>query len=93
MRVELFGDDVEAIRYVDPTTGEILQSLDAISIYQAGTQRGLYRRIVARRDHRIPVRNVRPAEPYPVGRRGRMYRHAYRSARVKANASKADQRF
>ncbi|MDA9889423.1 excinuclease ABC subunit UvrB [Synechococcus sp. AH-224-G16] len=35
VRVELFGDDVEAIRYVDPTTGEILQSLDAISIYPA----------------------------------------------------------
>ncbi|ABI45036.1 excinuclease ABC subunit UvrB [Synechococcus sp. CC9311] len=35
VRVELFGDEVEAIRYVDPTTGEILQSLDAISIYPA----------------------------------------------------------
>ena len=35
VRIELFGDDVEAIRYVDPTTGEILQSLDAISIYPA----------------------------------------------------------
>ena len=35
VRVELFGDDVEAIRYVDPTTGEILQSLDSISIYPA----------------------------------------------------------
>jgi excinuclease ABC subunit B len=35
VRIELFGDDVEAIRYVDPTTGEILQSLDAVSIYPA----------------------------------------------------------
>jgi excinuclease ABC subunit B len=35
VRVELFGDEVEAIRYVDPTTGEILQSLEAISIYPA----------------------------------------------------------
>jgi excinuclease ABC subunit B len=35
VRVELFGDQVEAIRYVDPTTGEILQSLEAISIYPA----------------------------------------------------------
>ena len=26
VRVELFGDEVEAIRYVDPTTGEILQA-------------------------------------------------------------------
>ena len=35
VRIELFGEEVEAIRYVDPTTGEILQSLDAISIYPA----------------------------------------------------------
>jgi excinuclease ABC subunit B len=35
VRIELFGDDVEAIRYVDPTSGEILQSLDAINIYPA----------------------------------------------------------
>ena len=35
VRIELFGDEVEAIRYVDPTTGEILQSLEAISIYPA----------------------------------------------------------
>ena len=31
--IELFGDEVEAIRYVDPTTGEILQSMDAVNIY------------------------------------------------------------
>ena len=35
VRVELFGDEVEAIRYVDPTTGEILQSLESINIYPA----------------------------------------------------------
>ena len=35
VRVEMFGDEVEAIRYVDPTTGEILQSLDTINIYPA----------------------------------------------------------
>ena len=35
VRIELFGDEVEAIRYVDPTTGEILQSLENISIYPA----------------------------------------------------------
>jgi excinuclease ABC subunit B len=35
VRVELFGDQVDAIRYVDPTTGEILQSLEAINIYPA----------------------------------------------------------
>ncbi|MEB3349355.1 MAG: excinuclease ABC subunit UvrB [Cyanobacteriota bacterium] len=35
VRIELFGDEVEAIRYVDPTSGEILQSLEAISIYPA----------------------------------------------------------
>jgi excinuclease ABC subunit B len=35
VRVELFGDEVEAIRYVDPTTGEILQSLESICIYPA----------------------------------------------------------
>lgn len=35
VRIELFGDEVEAIRYVDPTTGEILQSLENINIYPA----------------------------------------------------------
>ena len=33
VRIELFGDEVEAIRYVDPTTGEILQSTDTVNIY------------------------------------------------------------
>ena len=35
VRIELFGDEVEAIRYVDPTTGEILQSMEDINIYPA----------------------------------------------------------
>ena len=35
VRIELFGDEVEAIRYVDPTTGEILQRLETINIYPA----------------------------------------------------------
>ncbi len=35
IRIELFGDEVEAIRYVDPTTGEILESLEQVSIYPA----------------------------------------------------------
>ena len=35
VRIELFGDEVEAIRYVEPTTGEILQSLESINIYPA----------------------------------------------------------
>ena len=32
VRIELFGEEVEAIRYVDPITGEILQSLESINI-------------------------------------------------------------
>ena len=35
IRIELFGDDIEAIRYVDPLTGEILESLEQISVYPA----------------------------------------------------------
>ncbi|WP_320666772.1 excinuclease ABC subunit UvrB [Prochlorococcus sp. MIT 1307] len=35
VRIELFGDEIEAIRFVDPTTGEILQSLENINIYPA----------------------------------------------------------
>ena len=35
IRIELFGDEVEAIRYVDPTTGEILESLEQVSVYTA----------------------------------------------------------
>jgi len=35
VRVEFFGDEVNALRYVDPTTGEVLQSLKGINIYPA----------------------------------------------------------
>jgi len=35
VRLELFGDEVETISYVDPTTGEILNKLDSINIYPA----------------------------------------------------------
>ncbi len=35
VRVEFFGDEIDAIRYVDPVTGEILQSLPAANIYPA----------------------------------------------------------
>ncbi len=35
IRVEFFGDEVEAIRYVDPITGEILQSLEGLNLYPA----------------------------------------------------------
>ena len=35
IRVEFFGDEIEAIRYLDPVTGDILQSLKSISIYPA----------------------------------------------------------
>ncbi|MGL5807144.1 MAG: excinuclease ABC subunit UvrB [Xenococcaceae cyanobacterium] len=35
IRVEFFGDEVEALRYVDPVTGEVLQSLNGINLYPA----------------------------------------------------------
>ncbi len=35
VRIELFGDEVEAIKYVDPITGEILDTLSVISVYPA----------------------------------------------------------
>ncbi|MBE9176316.1 excinuclease ABC subunit B [Synechocystis salina LEGE 06155] len=35
IRIEFFGDEVEALRLIDPVSGEILQSLDRISIYPA----------------------------------------------------------
>ncbi len=35
VRVEFFGDEIEAIRYLDPVTGEILQSLNYLNIYPA----------------------------------------------------------
>lgn len=35
IRVEFFGDEIDAIRYVDPVTGEIIQSIEALNIYPA----------------------------------------------------------
>jgi excinuclease ABC subunit B len=35
IRVEFFGDQIDAIRYVDPVTGKIIQSADALNIYPA----------------------------------------------------------
>ncbi|MFY7802233.1 MAG: excinuclease ABC subunit UvrB [Limnoraphis robusta] len=35
IRVEFFGDEIDAIRYVDPVTGEVLKSLEALNVYPA----------------------------------------------------------
>ncbi|MGG6298084.1 excinuclease ABC subunit UvrB [Leptolyngbya sp. AN02str] len=35
IRVEFFGDEIDAIRYIDPITGETLQSMDGVNIYPA----------------------------------------------------------
>jgi excinuclease ABC subunit B len=35
VRVEFFGDEIDAIRYVDPVTGEVMQSVDRLRIYPA----------------------------------------------------------
>jgi hypothetical protein len=35
IRVEFFGDEIDAIRYVDPVTGATLQSMEAVSVYPA----------------------------------------------------------
>ena len=35
IRVEFFGDEIEAIRYLDPVTGNNLESLETINIYPA----------------------------------------------------------
>jgi excinuclease ABC subunit B len=35
IRIEFFGDEIDAIRYIDPITGETLQSMDGINIYPA----------------------------------------------------------
>ncbi len=35
IRVEFFGDEIDAIRYIDPVTGSTLQSLEAINVYPA----------------------------------------------------------
>jgi len=52
VRIEMFGDEVEEICYVDPTTCEILQSLDVINIYPAKhfvTPKGIAFRRLCRR--------------------------------------------
>ncbi|MBE9029419.1 excinuclease ABC subunit UvrB [filamentous cyanobacterium LEGE 11480] len=35
IRVEFFGDEIDAIRYVDPITGATMQSMEAVNIYPA----------------------------------------------------------
>lgn len=35
VRIEFFGDEIDAIRFVDPVTGEIIKSVEAINIYPA----------------------------------------------------------
>jgi excinuclease ABC subunit B len=35
VRIEFFGDEIEAIRYIDPVTGEIMETLSQINIYPA----------------------------------------------------------
>ncbi|MDR9405354.1 MAG: excinuclease ABC subunit UvrB, partial [Halothece sp. Uz-M2-17] len=35
VRVEFFGDEIDALRYVDPTTGEVLTSLKGLNLYPA----------------------------------------------------------
>ncbi|MGK7890418.1 MAG: excinuclease ABC subunit UvrB [Leptolyngbyaceae cyanobacterium] len=35
IRVEFFGDEIDAIRYVDPLTGNTLQSMEALNVYPA----------------------------------------------------------
>ncbi|GAB4375857.1 MAG: excinuclease ABC subunit UvrB [Elainellaceae cyanobacterium] len=35
IRIEFFGDEIDAIRYIDPITGETLQSMDGVNVYPA----------------------------------------------------------
>ncbi|MGF1491831.1 MAG: excinuclease ABC subunit UvrB [Microcoleaceae cyanobacterium] len=35
IRVEFFGDEIDAIRYLDPVTGEVMQSMEALNVYPA----------------------------------------------------------
>ncbi|HIK57161.1 MAG TPA: excinuclease ABC subunit UvrB [Synechococcales cyanobacterium M55_K2018_004] len=35
IRVEFFGDEIDAIRYIDPITGSTLQSMESVNIYPA----------------------------------------------------------
>jgi excinuclease ABC subunit B len=35
IRIEFFGDEIDAIRYIDPLTGATMQSMEAVNIYPA----------------------------------------------------------
>lgn len=35
IRIEFFGDEIDAIRYIDPVTGEIMQTIQGLNIYPA----------------------------------------------------------
>jgi excinuclease ABC subunit B len=35
IRIEFFGDEIDAIKYVDPVTGATLKSMDAVNLYPA----------------------------------------------------------
>ncbi|WP_320663645.1 excinuclease ABC subunit UvrB [Prochlorococcus sp. MIT 1223] len=35
VRIELFGEEIEAIKYIDPITGEIIENLQTVNIYPA----------------------------------------------------------
>ncbi|MGJ3246570.1 MAG: excinuclease ABC subunit UvrB [Elainellaceae cyanobacterium] len=35
IRVEFFGDEIDAIRYIDPITGATIQSMEALNVYPA----------------------------------------------------------
>jgi excinuclease ABC subunit B len=35
VRIEFFGDEIEAIRYLDPVTGEVLSTINGLNIYPA----------------------------------------------------------
>ncbi len=35
IRIEFFGDEIDAIRYLDPVTGNIIRSVEALNIYPA----------------------------------------------------------
>jgi excinuclease ABC subunit B len=35
IRIEFFGDQIDAIRYIDPITGQTLQSMNALNVYPA----------------------------------------------------------
>jgi len=35
IRIEFFGDEIDAIRYIDPVDGKVLQTVDSLNIYPA----------------------------------------------------------